>query len=106
VTSWDYLPRYGIRALARCTLLSAALLAFASNAYSQATVKQPPAKAAQAETARPASGYTLVIDGDIDPEFAPIVGRLAALYYESYSKLVARFEHPERPAPRKIRVTF
>lgn len=57
-------------------------------------------------TAKPAPGYALVIEGEVEPDFAPIVGRLVQLYYESYPKLVARFEHRDRPAPRKIHLKF
>lgn len=49
---------------------------------------------------------TLVIEGDIDAKLAPVVGRLTTLFYESYPKLLARFEHPNKPAPRRILIRF
>lgn len=53
-----------------------------------------------------AKGFTLTVSGDIEPDFAPTVGRLTALYYQSYPKLVARFEDPKKPAPRHIRLVL
>jgi hypothetical protein len=50
--------------------------------------------------------FTLSISGEVPAEFAPVVGRLTTLFYESYPKLVERFEHPQKPAPRTIRLTF
>lgn len=97
--------RFEIRRAVAALVVSAMAIVTATSASAQPTAK--PESAGKPESAaNAATGYALVIDGDIDPEFAPIVGRLAALYYESYPKLVARFEHPERPAPRKIRLTF
>lgn len=64
---------------------------------------KPAAPVAKAEAA---AGYTLTISGEIEPDFAPTVGKLAALFYESYPKLVARFENPRNPAPRAIRLKF
>jgi hypothetical protein len=63
-----------------------------------------PAKADAVKTA--SGGFELVISGEIEPDFAPTVGKLTALYYESYPKLVARFENPRKPAPRHIRLKF
>jgi hypothetical protein len=48
----------------------------------------------------------LTIDGDIDADMAPIAGRLTTLFYESYPKLLKRFENPDRPAQRKIKLVF
>jgi hypothetical protein len=50
--------------------------------------------------------FSLTISGEVPADFAPTVGRMAALFYECYPKLVARFEHPDKPAPRRIRLTF
>lgn len=58
------------------------------------------------ETAAPQPQLTLVLEGPVDAEFAPIAGRLATLFYECYPKLLTRFEHPTRMAPRKIRLIF
>lgn len=68
-----------------------------------ASLGQSPANAAKPDAA---PGYSLLISGEIEPDFAPTVGRLAALFYESYPKLVERFEHPQKPAPRQIRLVF
>lgn len=51
-------------------------------------------------------GFELVISGEVEPDFAPTVGKLTALFYESYPKLVARFENPRKPAPRRIALKF
>jgi hypothetical protein len=76
-------------------VVSVSLLAFA-------------ARVAAADVQRPAAaaGFELVISGEIEPDFAPTVGRLTALFYESYPKLVARFENPRKPAPRRIALKF
>ena len=50
--------------------------------------------------------FTLTISGDIDSDLAPVVGRLTTVFYQSYPKLVERFENPKKPAPRQIRVIF
>lgn len=57
-----------------------------------------------AELAPPGAGrdLALTIRGEVVPEFAPVVGRLATLYYQCYPALLERFEHPKRPAPRQI----
>lgn len=89
-------------------LLAVVCVVVSVRAQTPAAADRKPAANAPvaAAAAKPAAGYSLAIDGEIEPDFAPIVGRLTQLYYESYPKLVARFEHPERPAPRKIRLTF
>lgn len=71
----------------RIAAAAAWLIAANSPAPAQAQAPSQP----QAPAAQSAPGYTLLIDGEIEPDFAPIVGRLAALFYESYPKLVARF---------------
>ena len=48
----------------------------------------------------------LTLEGDIDAELAPVAGQLARLFYEGYPKLLKRFEHPMKPAPRNVRVVF
>jgi hypothetical protein len=58
------------------------------------------------ETAAPQPDLTLVLEGPVDAEFAPIAGRLTALFYECYPNLLTRFEHPTRKAPHKIRLIF
>lgn len=49
-----------------------------------------------------ANSFTLTISGEPDAAFAPVVGRLTTLFYQSYPKLVERFENPKKPAPRHI----
>ncbi|MFO0957839.1 MAG: basic secretory protein-like protein [Isosphaeraceae bacterium] len=49
---------------------------------------------------------SVTVTGAIDPEVAPVVGKLTALFFESYPKLIERFEHPEKPAPRSIRMVI
>ncbi|HTN02918.1 MAG TPA: basic secretory protein-like protein [Planctomycetaceae bacterium] len=65
---------------------------------------EPPADASAPVKTEPK--LTLILEGPVDAEFAPIAGRLTTLYYECYPKLLTRFEHPTRKAPRKIRLTF
>lgn len=52
------------------------------------------------------SQISLSISGDVSPQMAPVAGQLTALFYESYPKLIERFENPEKPAPRRIRLVF
>jgi hypothetical protein len=49
---------------------------------------------------------TLTIRGDIHDEFAPTDGRLAALFYQSYPRLLERFDNPDKPASRHITLVF
>lgn len=67
-----------------------------------------PAQGQDGEKTAPtrAEPLTLTVTGAIDPEIAPVVGRLTALFFESYPKLIERFEHPEKPAPRSIRMVI
>lgn len=55
---------------------------------------------------RPAPKLVLTIEGDVDAALAPTVGRFTTLFYESYPKLLARFDDPEKPASRNIRIAF
>lgn len=48
------------------------------------------------------NSFSLTISGDTDADLAPVVGQLATLFYQSYPKLVERFENPKKPAPRHI----
>jgi hypothetical protein len=50
--------------------------------------------------------YAITITGEVDAELAPVAGKLTTVFYESYPKLVERFENPKKPAPRQIRVIF
>jgi hypothetical protein len=65
-----------------------------------------PKKKADAKPADRQERFSLSISGEVTPDFAPVVGRLTTLFYQSYPKLVERFEHPTKPAPRRIRMTF
>lgn len=49
---------------------------------------------------------SLAISGDVSPQMAPVAGQFTALFYESYPKLIERFEKPGKPAPRGIRLVF
>ena len=49
---------------------------------------------------------SLAISGDVSPELAPVAGQFTALFYESYPRLIERFEKPDKPAPRGIRLVF
>jgi hypothetical protein len=48
----------------------------------------------------------LTLRGEVDAEFAPIAGRLTALYYECYPALLVRFDNPNNPASRHVTVVF
>jgi hypothetical protein len=52
------------------------------------------------------SPLKLTIEGDIDAELGPVAGNLTTLFYECYPKLLKRFENPNKPAPRHIRIIF
>lgn len=70
-----------------------------------------PARPSRAGATPPAAGLaqpsiSLTLEGEVDQEFAPTVARLVALYYECYPKLLARFDHPEKPATRHVRLVF
>lgn len=82
-----------LRAL-RVLLCSTTLLA--SAVYAE-TPNQPPAKK---------DALSLTIEGDVPPPIAPVVGRMTALFYECFPRLLARFENPQNPAPRSIRLRF
>jgi len=67
---------------------------------------------AQDDAAKPEPAETkppelrLTIEGPVDAELAPVAGNLVELFYVSYPKLLARFENPDKPAPRRIRLVF
>lgn len=65
---------------------------------------------AQKETPRPkaakAQSLSITIEGEVDDELAPVAGQLTKLFYESYPKLLKRFETAEKPAPRALRAVF
>jgi Peptidase of plants and bacteria len=52
------------------------------------------------------ASFTLTIEGDIDAKLAPVVGRLTTVFYQSYPKLVKRFENPKKAASRQIRLVL
>jgi hypothetical protein len=49
---------------------------------------------------------SLTISGEVSPRMAPVAGQLTALFYESYPRLIERFEKPDKSAPRHIRLVF
>jgi hypothetical protein len=49
---------------------------------------------------------TLTTRGEVDAGFAPTVGRLTALFYEGYPRLLERFDDPQRPTSREITLVF
>lgn len=59
-----------------------------------------------AQLASAEDGLVLTIRGGVDPEFAPTVGRLTALFYEGYPRLLERFDNPKKPASRQITLMF
>lgn len=66
-------------------------------------VSQPLTSDATQDSPKP---LTLTIGGEIDADLAPVVGRLTTFFYQCYPKLLERFEHPQRPAPREINLVF
>lgn len=48
----------------------------------------------------------VAVEGPVDAQLAPVAGQLVALFYESYPKLIQRFDHPAKPCPRTIRIVF
>lgn len=85
----------------RCVRFVAVALAAATPVPFGWAFAQEPAAAP-----KPSAGYTLTVTGGVTAEFAPTVGRLTTLFYECYPKLVQRFEHPQKPAPRSIKLVF
>lgn len=68
--------------------------------------KQVPALGDENTADKPPPNFTLTIEGPISPEFAPVVGRLTTHFYECYPRLLKRFENPDKPANRRIRLIF
>jgi hypothetical protein len=91
-----YVPAVYAAVLPSTLLLSALLLA---SQVARADDPQP-----AAEDKPPA--LSLTIEGPVDAELAPVAGRLTELFYQCYPKLLARFENPKLPAPRKLRLVF
>lgn len=58
------------------------------------------------QAAKPNGQISLTITGPVTPELAPVAGQMATLFYESYPKLIERFDNPARPAARQIRLVF
>ena len=48
--------------------------------------------------------FSLEVVGETTGDAAPIVKRLKEVFEYSYPKLIARFDDPNRPAPRKVRL--
>lgn len=56
------------------------------------------------EEKRPAPSIT--IEGVVDGEMAEVAGGMTRVFFESYPRLLERFENPGKPAPRRIRLEF
>jgi hypothetical protein len=67
---------------------------------------QPPAAEKQQDKPAEKEQLKLTIEGDVTKELIPVAGKLTELFYESYPKLLERFENPDKPAPRNIRIIF
>jgi len=87
--------------VAGIALLSLTALSAPSGRAEDAPAPASPPKAATAKT-----GYRLTIEGPIDEKLAPVAGKLSEAFFESYPKLVKRFENPDKEAPRHITVRF
>lgn len=87
-----------------CARNSAALAALLLPAF---TVAQdgaaPPAD--EAEKAKPPE-ISVAVTGPVGKDLAPEAGRLVTEFYRCYPALLARFEDPADPAPRKITIVF
>jgi hypothetical protein len=55
---------------------------------------------------KPAPKLSVSVEGDIDAKLAPVAGKLTEVFFESYPKLLDRFDDPKKPAPRRIRIVF
>lgn len=85
------------------------LLAVAALAPRPLPAADDPPKPKADEPAKPAAKpkpLSVTIEGDVDADLAPVAGQLTKLFYEGYPKLIQRFENPDKPAPRAIRVVF
>lgn len=78
-------------------------LVFQAPSSTRPTQPKPTSSASAKKTPEPIS---LSLEGEVDKDFAPTVGKLVVLYYECYPKLLARFDHPEKPAARHVRLVF
>jgi hypothetical protein len=50
--------------------------------------------------------YQVTIKGEVNDQLAPVAGKLTEVFFDSYPKLVKRFDNPDKPAPRHITVVF
>jgi hypothetical protein len=62
----------------------------------------------KADDPKPAdfSRFSVTASGEVDPGSTQVVGRLTALFYESYPKLHERYSNPNKPAPLHIKLVF
>ncbi len=91
-----------VRLVLTLLLLTSASLAFAQGTE---TPKKEEPKKGNFPTDKP-QPFAVTITGDVNAELAPVAGKLTTIFYQSYPKLVERFENPKKPAPRQIRVVF
>ena len=69
------------------------------------TKKEEPKKVEPKKEAKK-EPYSVTIAGDVDAKLAPIVGQFVTTFYQSYPKLVERFENPKKPAPHRIKIVL
>lgn len=50
--------------------------------------------------------FAVTMSGEIDAQLAPVAGKLTEVFFQSYPKLVERFENPNKPAARTVQVVF
>jgi hypothetical protein len=46
------------------------------------------------------------VEGEVGPEQAVVAGKLVEVFFETYPKVLARFDDPAKPAPRRITIEF
>lgn len=90
----------------RGTRSAVTMLVFAVLLGGLAAPSAPAQRRSEKGSADGKKGFSLTITGEVDAEMAPVVGHLTTVFYQSYPKLVERFEHPEKPAPRSIRIVM
>lgn len=53
-----------------------------------------------------ADPISITIEGPVDAGLAPVAGQLTTLFYQCYPALLKRFDNPNKPAFRHVRVVF
>ena len=92
-----------LRTRALSGIIAIALVATIGHATPSPTFAQEHQDADKPDAPEP---FTLTITGEIDDDSSEVVGRLTTLFYQCYPELVERFEDPEKPAAREVRIVM